>query len=565
LPDEGVANGTGIVICSALGYDAASTGRLDRHLAECAAAGGIACIRFCYDGTGDSAGDDLDADRVETWLGDIGRAVNALRTSCRIERVVLSGVRFGATLALMYASRHSGVRAVVAGAPVANGRLYVRELRALAAVAAHQPATEAGCDDLQEAAGFATTGETRAALSSIDLQGRSLTQSPADVLLLARTDAPDNPALEQRLQRLGSRVSKRPFDGYFELMLEPHVNTVPIALLQSIVAWVTRLPADETKALEQPVCRTVESAEFDKVTERAIAVSGNSLTHGVLSRPITSAVKPRAVLLLNAGAVPHTGPHRVYVRMARTLAARGVWVLRWDMPGLGESPAPPGLPENVVYPDTYLPDIQAAILHLQKESGAREVLCAGICSGAYHSLKAMVAGLPLVSAVIINPLTYFWHPQDVLTRGEHQVAGELQRYKATWLRWSSWKKLLSGKVHLSMLALTVMQRIWNRLRNGSREAARLLRLPLHEDLADELRRATDNGRQVYFVFSERDPGLPMLREQAGRTLSRLIDKGVVHVTVIVDADHTFTRRAAQQRLMDVLIEKLAPPQRLQKP
>ena len=61
----------GVVICCPLGYKALLSHRSLRHLAEEAAARGYPALRFDYDGTGDSAGYDLDADRWEAWLASL--------------------------------------------------------------------------------------------------------------------------------------------------------------------------------------------------------------------------------------------------------------------------------------------------------------------------------------------------------------------------------------------------------------------------------------------------------------------------------------------------------------
>lgn len=57
--------------------------------------------------------------------------------------------------------------------------------------------------------------------------------------------------------------------------------------------------------------------------------------------------------------------HRVYVSFARLLAARGVWVLRFDMTGNGDSEGQ--FSETSV--DTMLSDIDCAIRHLRQLSG----------------------------------------------------------------------------------------------------------------------------------------------------------------------------------------------------
>jgi len=59
-PAEGATGALGLVICNPFGNEAISTHRTIRQMADAAARAGIAALRFDYDGTGNSAGHDLD-------------------------------------------------------------------------------------------------------------------------------------------------------------------------------------------------------------------------------------------------------------------------------------------------------------------------------------------------------------------------------------------------------------------------------------------------------------------------------------------------------------------------
>lgn len=77
-------------------------------------------------------------------------------------------------------------------------------------------------------------------------------------------------------------------------------------------------------------------AESALVNEQAIEL-GNGL-FGVLTTPIEASSSTRPiVVLLSAGLIHRVGPFRVHVELARTLAAAGHVVLRFDMPGVGDS------------------------------------------------------------------------------------------------------------------------------------------------------------------------------------------------------------------------------------
>ena len=100
------------------------------------AARGIPVLRFDYSGAGDSGGDTA-AVSVETYLEDLGAAVDALTARAPgVARVGLIGLRFGATLAALFAERARASQrfSVVRDGPLAlwdpilDGENYIQEL-----------------------------------------------------------------------------------------------------------------------------------------------------------------------------------------------------------------------------------------------------------------------------------------------------------------------------------------------------------------------------------------------------------------------------------------------------
>ena len=120
-----------VLLCNPLGEEAARAHRLYRVLASQLERAGYTTLRFDYRGTGDSSGDD-GAGNVEAWLADIERAAaELLRAAPADSRLVLVGLRLGATLAAL-ATNRAGLRTrhLVLWDPVADGLGYLRELAA---------------------------------------------------------------------------------------------------------------------------------------------------------------------------------------------------------------------------------------------------------------------------------------------------------------------------------------------------------------------------------------------------------------------------------------------------
>src|ERR1700722_18569873 len=89
----------GLIICNPFGDEAIRTHRAIRHLAGAAGDAGVPTLRFDYDGTGDSAGHDLDPERVGHWLDSIHTAADTLRQLSGVTCLCFAGIRLGATLA----------------------------------------------------------------------------------------------------------------------------------------------------------------------------------------------------------------------------------------------------------------------------------------------------------------------------------------------------------------------------------------------------------------------------------------------------------------------------------
>ena len=129
-PDTPIGD-LGLVICNPFGHEAQSIHRSLRHFAEASAAVGTPVLRFDYEGTGDSCGDENDSARLAAWTQSVHRAVEALREATGVTRVALLGVRLGALLAGLAAAERDDVDGLVLIAPVVAGKAWLREMRAL--------------------------------------------------------------------------------------------------------------------------------------------------------------------------------------------------------------------------------------------------------------------------------------------------------------------------------------------------------------------------------------------------------------------------------------------------
>jgi pimeloyl-ACP methyl ester carboxylesterase len=559
-PDR--ARNVGILMCSPSGYEAICTQRTYRQFAESAAARGFPVLRFDYDGTGDSAGRSLDPERLVHWLNSIAAAIEELKARAGIDRVCLFGVRVGVSMASVAAQGRTDIHAMIAFAPVVKVSSYLREIRALSLARPQTPPEGLDIDpELQEAAGFATTAETRAALGQIDLTKLDATPAP-HVLVMDRDDLTTGDAWPQRLVALGASVEQQRLNGYVDMMRDAHASKVPSQSIETALEWLSR--TEGVAPLATPASTSmaeVATAEFTddgrRVRETAMFLDDARILFGIVCEPAERTGEVRDVaVLLNSGTIHHIGPSRLYVAISRRCAAQGMAVVRMDVSGVGESGVRPDGAWNAPYSESAKVDVREAVEFAQRRYPNAKVHLIGLCSGAYHGLKAAVAGVSVHSLVMVNPLTFFWKPGMSLEYADFQITSESSRYARSAASLSSWLKLLRGRVNVRNAMRVFWKRFNVRARNALRDTARLLRIDLHEDLAAELLRVARHGTDMFFVFSASDPGHSMLREQGGRVVSKLARKEKLRIAIVQGADHTFTAHWNRDQLIALLMAHL---------
>lgn len=389
VPDDGTVRG-GVVICPPLGLEYVTSHRALRTVAELLAVRGFAALRFDYDGTGDSAGDPDDPGRVAAAFAGIGAALDEMRDTVGDVPIAVVGLRMGATLAAVRLA-DPGAAAVRADAlvlwdPCRSGRAFLRQQRSLGLVVGCRDPGDGGVD----APGFRYSPSTVQDLGSLDLSALAPIPLP-NVLVLTRPGQ-DAPASL-------SAATSETVAGMPEMLDVPSpYSVVATEAVQRLVGWLDdTLPARRVRA--NPRWR-VEAALADGVLERHLRVGPLGLA-AVETAPVAAAPARRSVLLLNNAAEHHMGPVRLWTELARAWASQGVRSVRFDLPGIGDSPTRPGEDDDLMYTPYEEQDVLDVVA--SGVVGADPVL-AGLCSGAYQALR-VGAALPAVSVVAVNIAT----------------------------------------------------------------------------------------------------------------------------------------------------------------
>jgi dienelactone hydrolase len=504
---------TGVVLASPVGYEYWSAHRTLRTLAERLAGIGHLVLRFDYDGTGDSAGDQWDSSRVEAWQSGIDVASQALR-AWGVSRLVVMGLRLGGTFTLLRGAA-VGADAVVAWAPVVRGRRYVSELQLLGLPVPDVPDSPERAGGVVQA-GSVFSAETLADLGKINLA--TLADRPApEVLVVDRADKPVSSPLLDRLAALGGEADHEVCSGSERMLDQPtEYATVAGEIVDEICRWVG--PGAVAPAIAQSERRTSATIAWQGGTvEEEVVQLGDDGLVGILTRPPDAC--RGIVVWLNSGSEHHVGPGRAWVEYTRELALSGFGSLRMDFSGWGESPDrghAPGRP----YDQHGIAEVGEAVVALRAR-GHHRIVLAGLCAGAWIGLQAALT-VDVEGVVAINPQLY-WQPGD-------PVEADMTETRARRL-----PEIRRNKRFKSLGLWSLLDVL------GSRPPA-----------ATWVGNLADRRTPVLAVFAEGDDGLEYLRERTGRAWRRAMRRGSISCTTVAGIDHPMHRHWQRGSMVDAI-------------
>lgn len=538
------------MLCAPFGHDYLVTYRAYRKLATCLAQAGFPVCFFDYAGSGDSA--DTEAPAVQAWTQSISLAIKALQEKSGVMQVALFGVRLGALLAASVATQHH-VAALALVAPVVSGKSYVRELLALARMSPipASPDPERAVKD-DEITGYLFAKTTQSDLSTMDL----VQLVPALSLPIFVGERDDIAGQERKLLAALSNhdVTVATQRGYAAMMSsDAHNSEVPTALWDEIVHWLSTRFERQTlnaTALES----TPNAQQIAQIPANGCVLDEELLCFEGLTGVLTRAndqvpARPLTVVLSNTGGNHRVGNHRLYVNLARALAGQGFHVLRFDRGGMGYSRPTPLGEENEVYAASGVADMGLAMDYLSYNMASTGFILAGLCSAGYFAYHAAVKDVRVKSLIMINPLTFQWHPGDSLDQKINESIHSTSFYANKFWQLKTWKRVFQGDIALGRIGKKLTERFVQQLQEKFQigKITEVRRNFLHLE---------NRGVQLMLVFSENDSAIDVVHGELGVNAHALKNRTALCIETVPYTDHTFTPCWSQKYLAEKIIFRL---------
>ncbi len=274
-----------------------------------------------------------------------------------------------------------------------------------------------------------------------------------------------------------------------------------------------------------------------------IAVFGNEGLIGIVTEPADAAAAQSrpAVVFINAGMVHRIGPNRMYVTLARQLAARGFRSVRFDLSGIGDSRhRRDGLPAD----ESAVLETRQVMDAVQQATGCRTFVLAGLCSGAVTAFHTAVGDPRVVGGLLLNPQGFHhdaeWNAH-VLNRTQ------ARRYvKTAMRRGGNWRRALTGQIDYRRAWRVLFGRASGSVRESGVVAS------IAEQLKAQFMALESRQTRLLAVCCEGDSSIDYLTAVLGYDAGHDRATPSLRIQVFKDTDHSVTLGRSQRALVELV-------------
>jgi hypothetical protein len=274
------------------------------------------------------------------------------------------------------------------------------------------------------------------------------------------------------------------------------------------------------------------------VNERPVRFGPTKSLSGILTEPAAGAGDRPAVLLLNAGLLHRVGPNRLYVTLARRLAALGLPTLRFDYSGLGESEP---RRDDLSLEESLLTEGIEAMSFLEAAGVAETFVPMGLCAGAEQSQRLAHADARVVGAVLIDGYAY-------RTRGYYlrEIARHVRSAR-------SWRRLLTSPGALPKALAPRQPTAPGPAQPDPAGVGFVREFQPRQACLEQLQAILARKVELYLLFT--GGGMMELYNHPGQfaaTFPSLRGHARVRLDFMPLADHTFTLRREQDAVVEAI-------------
>jgi pimeloyl-ACP methyl ester carboxylesterase len=540
-----------VMLCCGLIRDALDSHHSFRLLADRLAAAGYPTMRFDYPGTGDSC-DTPDGECGVAWLRSVQNGVDWLRAATGAQRIVLCGLRIGATLAALAAEHRNDIAGLILLAPVLRGHSYIQQLRVEAQLHSGSSTSRSDGLDFQE---LRLSPKAVALIGGMDLRKVELTPKQP-VAVFARADSRLLSECLQAWTLRGVQTACFGFDG-LEPMLRHNTQGEGVpADFSEIVAWLLKAVPAQANPETVPYLPAPIRMKHPGCIETPLRFGPDDRLFGILCCPDGPGADT-ALIIGNTGRDPHYGPARFAVGLARRLAAEGIASLRIDFAGVGDSIGHDGKETLLsrLFEDDRTPDISAAIDALERQ-GYRRFGAHGVCAGAYHALHAALTDTRLETLLLINMPVFTWRDGDAIEYVARRTSSP-RRYLTMLTRRRQWLLLLRGQFNVLGILRAQCARLCGLAGRAWLSSLERLGFTQPGNFArNAMAILSRRGVRTLFLVAPEDPGFDILEQNFGRGAVGLRAFEGASMKVVPGMDHMLGARHARQAAADLIVNFL---------
>lgn len=549
---HGDVTDTAVLFVGSWGFEELCARKFWQRLAVELSKRGMASMRFDYPGTGDAL-DRANYDAgLDIWLETTRAAADRLKELSGADRILLVGHGIGGAIAWKVAEQLEGVAGLALAAPALSGRHWLREFVALSRIANQGSIPSTGLSG--PSMGEQVIPEPVAAgLRKLNIASAANAPAP-DILLLQQENRQADVEFAQHVATLGVTTRSLVFKGYDRFIRDVLFSVPPTSAIETLAAWAGAIAAkgpsqkhsDRHLALATPAALQGEGFQ-----ETPVRFGRGNRLYGVLSEPTV----PRTgatVLVLPTGYERASGWGRITAKLCRDLAKSGIASLRFDMANIADSPAVPDRPEQIIYGEGQLADIDEAMEFIE-DNRLLPVVITGRCSGGWAAFQSGVRDRRVSGVVPVNVFD-FYIPDDANVESLLISSRQpLASYGAKLMSGNFWRRVLSGDVRIGNGIVNLWAMIVSKVISYTTPI--MVRFPFlsprFRKLSQDFNAIVANDTRMTIVFTEGDIGAAMLETNFGPRGRLLTGRyGNPRIVYIADADHNLTTAEARHAWAD---------------